>query len=71
VSIIANNKHPGGVISRFNKINATIELNMAKPVVATFVNELNAKLAYYQNTVDISQGRRLAETKAKLQTEKN
>lgn len=53
-----------------NRINATIELNLAKPVVTGFVKELNEKVGYFQNTIAIRKGRKLAASKARLQPEK-
>lgn len=39
------------------RINATIELNLAKPAVESFVKEVNEKIRYYRNTLIIRHSR--------------
>jgi hypothetical protein len=49
-----------------DRINSTIELNLAKPGVEKFVKEVNEKIAYYKNVIAIRKGRKLSEKKASL-----
>lgn len=51
-----------------DRINSTIELNLAKPGVEKFVKEVNQKIAYYKNVIAIRKGRKLSESKASLQS---
>ena len=51
-----------------DRINSTIELNLAKPGVEKFVKEVNQKISYYKNVIAIRKGRKLSETKASLQS---
>lgn len=46
-----------------NRINATIELSVAKAGVEKFVKQLNEEIAYYNNMLAIRKGRKLAEEK--------
>lgn len=47
-----------------DRINSTIELNLAKPGVEKFVKEVNQKIAYYKNVIAVRKGRKLSEKKA-------
>lgn len=49
-----------------DRINAAIVLGTATPGMTKFVSELNEKISYYLNTIDIRKGRRFA-AKARLQ----
>jgi hypothetical protein len=46
-----------------NRINATIELALAKTGVEKFVKQLNEEIRYYGNVLAIRKGRKLAEEK--------